>query len=517
MIARALPILPMLLSALSIARAELPPPNIILFLADDMGMGDTSAYQDWSGNADTVQLATPSMERLAKQGVRFTDAHSPSSRCSPSRYALLTGRYAWRTHLKHWVLFGVQGDPLIERSRVTLPVFLQNHGYTTGMVGKWHLGLTYSRTDGTAASAWDDADLTMPILNGPTHHGFSFFHGISRSHKTSGPNGADRNTPDQSIGPGWIHGTRVIGATGDGKKLDEAYRLKEIAPVLRHQATRFLSEAIADSSPFFLYVASPANHSPYTPCDELGSRAVAGHSKFKDGSRTNSKRLDFIYENDVQLGLLLDWLDLTDDPRRPEHKLANNTLVIFASDNGAESKAKSATGPLRSNKGSIYEGGHRIPFIARWPAGTINGGRTCTRILGLNDIFATVAEIIQTPLPRSVAEDSISQLGALRGQEVSPRPPIFSNDHKEASKKLSRNRAWVALCSNGTPLEGQWKLFLDQEFAWKGKLNPMELYELKSDPLEQNNRLEDSNATPALEFLLQKAEVAAGDSGRTRE
>jgi len=137
------------------ARAEVPP-NIIVFLADDMGMGDTSAYQDWCGNPDPAQLHTPAMDKLAENGVRFTDAHSPSSRCSPTRYALLTGRYCWRTRLKHWVLFGVHCDPLIERDRVTLPEFLQKEGYMTGMLGKWHLGLTYSAANGKPSKGWKE-------------------------------------------------------------------------------------------------------------------------------------------------------------------------------------------------------------------------------------------------------------------------------------------------------------------------------------------------------------------------
>ena len=151
-----------------------PKPNIILFFADDMGMGDTSVYQDWSGNEPALQLHTPSMEHLANMGVRFTDAHSPHSRCSTSRYALLTGRYCWRTSLKYWVLFGVQCDPLIEKARPTLASFLRNNGYRTGMVGKWHLGLSYRKSDGTVAEGWDDADLTKPLADGPTDHGFGW-------------------------------------------------------------------------------------------------------------------------------------------------------------------------------------------------------------------------------------------------------------------------------------------------------------------------------------------------------
>ena len=142
-------------------------PNIIVFLADDMGVGDTSAYQDWTKNSDAAQVHTPHLARLAAQGVRFTDAHAPASRCSPTRYALLTGRYCWRTHLKQWVLFGVQCDPLIERSRRTLPEFLQEHGYRTGMVGKWHLGLQYQNKQGKPARGWNAADLSKPLADGP--------------------------------------------------------------------------------------------------------------------------------------------------------------------------------------------------------------------------------------------------------------------------------------------------------------------------------------------------------------
>ncbi|MDG2124917.1 MAG: sulfatase-like hydrolase/transferase, partial [Verrucomicrobiales bacterium] len=298
-----------------------PRPNVVIYLADDMGMGDTSAYQDWSGNPDNAQLHTPELERLARRGIRFTDAHSPHSRCTTTRYALLTGRYCWRTPLKHWVLFGVQGDPLIEPNRPTIATFLNGHGYRTGMVGKWHVGLTYTRTDGTPADAWHDADLRQPIADGPLDHGFDFFHGFSRSHPTSGPDGQKRNTPDQSIGPGWIHNRTITGATDNGKQLDGSYVLRKIAPTLHQQASTFLADS---TKPFLLYFASPANHTPHTPADQIAGRPVRGTSKFKNGTPTESARLDFIYENDVQVGLLLDHLENTDDPRNPGHKLIHN-------------------------------------------------------------------------------------------------------------------------------------------------------------------------------------------------
>ncbi|QDU37391.1 Arylsulfatase precursor [Maioricimonas rarisocia] len=517
------PVVVVLLLGAGPAGAEVPP-NIIVFLADDMGMGDTSVYRDWTGNGPDVQLHTPHMERLARMGVRFTDAHSPHSRCTTSRYALMTGRYCWRTRLKHWVLFGVHGDPLIERDRPTLASFLQEAGYRTGMVGKWHLGLTYRNSNGEPAKGWDDADLTQPLADGPVDHGFDFFFGISRSHPTSGPHGQKRNTPDQRIGPGWMRNRDVIGATGNGKQLDGSYVLKEIGPRLHEAAMEFLRESNEAEQPFFLYFASPANHTPHTPSDEIAGVPVKGASRYVNGEPTGSTRLDFVLENDVQVGLLLEFLQ-GPDPRRPGHRLIENTLFVFASDNGAESKAKTATGPLRSNKGSTYEGGHRIPFFAAWPAGGIGDGnvetdgQTCERLLGLNDLFATVAEILDRPLPDLAqgergAEDSISQLAALRGEPFEPRPALFPNDHKEASRKLSDKRAVVAVRSNGAPVPGKWKLFLDHRYAFEGELHPLELYNLADDPREMTNRLDDPAARPVVEFLLEQARAVAGGGSR---
>ncbi|GIW98870.1 MAG: arylsulfatase [Pirellulaceae bacterium] len=511
------------------ASEQLPPPNLVVFLADDMGLGDTSAYQDWTGNPASKQVHTPAMETLARRGIRFTDAHSPHSRCTTSRYALLTGRYCWRTRLKHWVLFGVQGDPLIERERVTLPEFLQRAGYLTGMVGKWHLGLTYRRQDGAPADGWNDADLTQPLFDGPLDHGFDFFYGVSRSHGTSGPDGARdaRNQPDQQVGPGWISGRHVVGATGRGKQLDGSYRLDEVGTVLDAQAFLFLQQAVESEKPFFLYFASPANHTPYTPSREIAGRPIRGASRYVDGSPTNSRRADFIYQNDVHLQRLMDYLATTPDPRRPDHPLLENTLLVFASDNGADRPDKTCTGPLRSNKASLYEGGHRVPLIAMWPAGKIGdnnphtSGATSEALVGLNDLFATMAEVLGRPLPPLSgadrgAEDSVSFLAALQGRPTPRRVPLFPNDHKEASRQLSERRAWVAVRSNATPIPGQWKLLLDHRYAYQGELHAQELYELSRDLQETNNLVHDPAAAPALDFLLQAARQAAGDQGHSR-
>ena len=503
------------------------PPNIVVLLADDMGMGDTSAYQDWSGNADHEQLATPAMEQLAKIGVRFTDAHAPHSRCTTTRYALMTGRYCWRTRLKHWVLFGTHGDPLIERSRITFPEFLRGAGYRTGMVGKWHLGLTYRRHNGSEADGWSDADLTQPLVDCPLDHGFDFFFGMSRSHGTSGPNGDKNNTPDQTRGPGWIDGRKIAGATTNGKQLDGSYRLDEVGNVLDRHAMAFLQSAERSRQPFFLYFASPANHAPYTPSQAIGGMPILGASRYVNGSLTKLKRQDFVYQNDVHLARLLKYLSGTIDPRRPGRPLIENTIVVFASDNGAERNNKQFTGPLRSNKGSLYEGGHRIPFIIAWKNGGIGNGNsqtpgvTRTGLLGLNDLYATCAEILERPLPpvsgKSVgAEDSVSRLAEMRSGQATPRAPIYPNDHKEAVKKLSNARAWVAIRSNAAPIPGQWKLLLDHTFAYHGEVHPKELYNLATDPQEQHNLIEDPSALRALEFLMGQAKAAAGDHGHSR-
>ena len=156
------------------ASPDLKRPNIILMMADDMGLGDTSAYQSFTGNSDHEQIHTPNMEWLARMGIRFTDAHTPASRCTLTRYSLLTGRYSWRNRLKHWVLFGVQGDPMIESDRPTIGTLLQQHGYRTALVGKWHVGLRYRRSNGEPAEGWADADLTQPMFDTPLDHGFDF-------------------------------------------------------------------------------------------------------------------------------------------------------------------------------------------------------------------------------------------------------------------------------------------------------------------------------------------------------
>ena len=497
----------------------LPPPNIILMMADDMGMGDTSAYQDTTGNSNSVQIHTPNMERLAQLGTRFTDAHAPASRCSPTRYSLLTGRYPWRTRLKWWVLFGAQGDPLIERDRPTIATLLKASGYRTGLVGKWHVGLRYRRNDKKPAAGWHDADLQQPLYTSPLDHGFDQAFFTSRSHGTSGPNHHSKNPikangPHQNVGPGHIHGRNIVGASGQGKELvptgPNAYVLNQLGSRHSDHAIAFLDQHKAKAKfatrPFFLYYPSNSNHGPYTPDESINGQPVAKAARTKAGEAMDSRH-DYIYENDVALGRLLNWLETTADPRRPGKRMLENTLVIFTSDNGAEKNSRIATGPFRSFKGSCYEGGHRVPFLAAWPAGGIRKASKATRPIGLQDLYATFAEIVNEPLPdlrsgAKGAEDSSSFLTELRGHHRQRTSPLFFSDHKESKA----DPAVLAMrLDNPTvedaPYPGQWKIFFTAALNRFGVAEPFELYNLATDPEEKTNLIENAKLSSLIEHL----------------
>jgi arylsulfatase A len=495
-------ILLIVVSLVSLPPAAAETPNIVLMMADDMGVGDTSAYQDWTGNPDDKQVQTPNMERLARLGVRFTDAHSPSSRCTATRYALLTGRYCWRTRLKYSVLFGPQGDPLIEPDRPTLATLLKSAGYRTGMTGKWHVGLTYRDGSGAPAASYAEADLRRGIADGPLDHGFDFFHGTSRSHPTS-------------AAQGWLAGDQVPAATGPQAVDPSKYVLAQTGVKNFQAARQFLTEHMAGKEsrqqPFFLYYACHSNHTRHTPCKQLAGIPVAGQG------RPAGRRSDFIYENDVVLGQLLKFLETEQDPRRPGSMLMENTLVIFTSDNGAENTSKTATGPVRSNKGSVYEGGHRIPMIVAWQQGGVGDadsstpGRTSRFPVGLVDLFASFAELVDVAAGKTGGEDSHSVLPVLRGEEPAGRPPLVHHDHKQGGDGGARDprAAWLAIRVDNPVVDevtipGQWKLLVDDGLLREGKGQPRELYELKSDLAEMTNRIQEPALAPLVKQLSEQ-------------
>lgn len=498
-------------------------PNVIFMMADDMGMGDTSAYQSFTGNSDEVQVHTPSMERLANMGVIFTDAHTPSSRCTPTRYGLLTGREPWRTRLKQYVLFGAQGDPLIESDRPTLATLFRRQDYGTAMVGKWHVGLLYRKSDGTISDSLEDADLSQPLADGPLEHGFDFARFNSRSHASSAPNLGTR----QKGGPGFMHDRKLVSVNGTDSFYTEgsyAYILSELSGRYSDDAIEYLDSHLENGAnaekPFFLYYASHSNHTPYTPGESIGGVPVKGASQYKSGE-PGDIRSDFIYENDVVLGRFIDWLAANDDPRHPGRKLIDTTIVVFTSDNGAEKNNKAFTGPFRSHKASCHEGGHRVPFIVAWGGGGIGDGNEKSHgdenatPISLSDMYATFSELLEVPLPNLAmgekgAEDSISALSFWQGEESDRSDvPMFCNDNKNAEGYKGNSSLDPAVLMmrldnpvvDGKTIAGQWKVFYDGDMIRAGKTNPVELYDLATDLQEKRNRVKDNDLKSLIKHL----------------
>ncbi len=494
----------MISAAGKIEEEVLPAPNIVVFMADDMGMGDTSAYQDYTGNADAVQIHTPELEALARRGVRYTDAHSNSTACTASRYAFLTGRYSWRSRLKGLVAWGPQYDPLIERDRPTVAGFLRDAGYHTAMVGKWHLGLAYRNEAGERADGWSDADLRQPLFDGPTDHGFDYAYLTPRSHKSS-------------AAVGWIEDRRIVGAKPDKRRSIEGFRMETTGARNYEVATAFLVEHFESEetreAPFFLWYAAHSNHAPHTPSAEVGGVAVSGQGKMKDGSRppaeevvkkkkvrgvrpNSFERVDFVYENDVAVGLLLNYLERTPDPRRPGKPLLDNTLFVFTSDNGSEKGGRESVGPFRGRKAKIQEGGHRIPFLLSWPAGGLGDGKVSTSgvtregLFGLHDLYATFARILGRELSAGAAPDSENVLALLHGEEGAERSPLVLHGDLVRGPVLALR-------------QGSWKLVVGRELVEEGELQPQELFDLAKNPLEgrPGNRLEDGEQRERLQRM----------------
>jgi arylsulfatase A len=364
-------------------------PNIVVILADDYGWGSATCY-----GADSSLVRTPNIDRLAKEGRRFTDANTTSSVCSPTRYALLTGRYCWRTSLKHEVL-NTYAPLHIEPERLTLASLLKRKGYTAAAIGKWHLGY------GTAARV----DYTKDLKPGPLELGFDYHFGVPSNHG--------------DVTGVFVENRRVWGLRSD--KLDPAaagtnfkdtkyagidapQRVDEdVMPLLTTKAVDWIQQQSA-AKPFFLYYTPVAVHNPITP------------SATTKGSSTAGPFGDFIHELDASIGRVLEALD--------QKGFTQNTLVLFTSDNGGVNKPNSdsvqtdaikaglkPTGPFRGGKHDVWEGGFRVPYLVRWP-GHVPAGTVCDEMLSLVDTLATIAAILDEPLPAHdvAAEDSYNML-----------------------------------------------------------------------------------------------------------
>ena len=443
-------------------------PNIVYILADDLGYGDVQCYNPQSG-----KIHTPNIDRLASQGMRFTDAHTSSSVCTPTRYSTLTGRYAWRTRLQSGVLDGFS-TPLIASNRMTVASLLKANGYQTACIGKWHLGMNWQKqADSSADVLTKDkpqktkpgsaVDWLKPILNGPTTLGFDYYYGIS----------ASLDMPPFVF----IENDRVTAIPTTEKRWQrtgpaaESFEAIDVMPELTRKAAGWLEQRAAEKKPFFLYLAYSAPHTPILPTKEW------------QGKSGLNAYADFVMQTDAAVGEMMAALERTGQ--------STNTLVIFTSDNGCspsanfgqlKAKGHNPSGPWRGHKADIWEGGHRVPYIARWP-GLVTAGTTSDETICLSDLLATSAAIIDAKLPANAGEDSVSILPALLGEKTTQPLREATVHHSISGLFAIRKGPWkLALC----PGSGGWSAPNDQA-ALKQGLPNVQLYNLTNDPGETNN------------------------------
>jgi arylsulfatase A-like enzyme len=449
-------------------------PNIVIILADDLGIGDVGCFHPKS------KIPTPNIDRLATQGMRFTDAHSPSAVCSPTRYGLLTGRYPFRSPLKKGVV-APWGAPIIEPGRLTLAEMLRRLDYRTACIGKWHLGWNWATKDGKTASSGKDklsnVDFAKAVANGPTTKGFEYFFGVDLPNFP--PYCFIEN--DRTIGIPDVVSTPEINRPGP---MLAGWKQVEILPELSRRSVKYIAEAAKKKTPFFLYVPLTSPHYPVVPAKE-----------FKDKSKVGNYG-DFVMQTDAVVGEIVRALD--------EHGLTENTIVIFTSDNGPEVVGEvgigayerlrryghASMGIYRGVKRDLWEGGHRMPFVIRWP-GKIAPNSTSDQTIGFTDIMATVAAITKTPLPNDAAEDSVDFSPAFRGDKVKREGLV----HGSGSGKLAiRQGDWVLIASatgqDNTKQSGEPDWFR-KERGYTAHKQPYELFNLRDDPTQKTNRYAD--------------------------
>ncbi len=487
-------------------------------MADDMGLGDSSAYQNVKltvgAKPISKTLKTPNLERFAKQGIIFTDAHAPASMCSSTRYSLLTGRLAHRAYLKKqgWLPHG-PNRPMIQRALTTLPEMLQRNGYYTGAIGKYHVGMDFDDGHGKPADEFDykDVDFTKPLLDGPTHHGFDEFFGVPGNTEDSldtEPRIYIRNenwTFTDRSKMRWMGMKHRVGQILSGPNWD----LSQLGPDFLKEGLQFIQSASLKQKPFFLYYVPTANHfqrnltGDYAVPKFLDGKPVQGTSRFTDGTK-GTDREDMIIENDIAFGALIEKLEKTDDQRNPGHKLIDNTLIIFTSDNGPNVGDNEGTnqesGGLRGKKAKIWEGGHRVPFIIfrkqHFQGGTINRS-----LFSLTDLFSTLAALVSEELKPTEAQDSLDSITYWRNPQKSDMRPRYFFCHLgppyENDAIAIRQNLQKVIVSGG--LAQPWTIKGTQ-----GTAQPIVYYDLKHDPYEKEDFSKFSpNASTMANRLLQ--------------
>ena len=443
-------------------------PNIVIILADDFGVGDIQTHYPRN------KIATPYLDRLVQQGMSFTDAHSPSAVCSPTRYGLLTGRYAWRTRLQEWVIAAYE-PPLIAENRPTVAGLLRKHGYDTACIGKWHLGWNWpgpqssrmtQQRNGQWTLRWD---FTKTIKGGPVDRGFDYFYGldlpnlppftfIENDHVARQPTA--RFQLDRSEGI-------VLPARFAGAPAAPEWRLQNILPEITRRAVKYIHQKANQDAPFFLYFSMTSPHEPVVPSKQF--RGKSGIAPIAD----------FVMETDWSAGQVIKAID--------DAGIAEHTLVVFTADNGHShytgwdqliEAGHFPSGPYRGHKGDVWEGGHRVPLVVRWP-NRVAAGKSSTQLVCLTDIFATCAEIAGAEIPSIGGEDSLSFMPSLRGDQ-SPKQA----DGQRRTTLVSHSNYGEFAYRDGT-----WKLVfrmsgrnLEQS---RGKPTVAELYQLETDIDEQ--------------------------------
>jgi arylsulfatase A len=446
----------LLLACLSASAADKP--NILYILADDLGYGDVQALNPKRG-----KIKTPHLDRLAAEGMVFNDAHSGSSVCTPTRYGILTGRYAWRSSLVSGVLGGTS-PPLIPADRLTVAAMLKGQGYHTACLGKWHLGLEWAKWEDPAERkkhpGWQH-DYSKPLTQGPTARGFDTFYGIS----------ASLDMPPYA----WIDNVRLT-ALPTAKKTwiregpaDPAFEAVDVLPGLTRKAIELIAGRKKGDRPFFLYLPLASPHTPILPTAEWKGKSGLGDYG------------DFVMQTDSCVGEIMAALE--------KSGIAENTLIVFTSDNGCSPAAEIGAlekqghfphGDLRGTKADIWEGGHRVPFLVRWPA-KVKAGSISSSTVCLTDLMATAAELSGATLPDSAAEDSFSFVPDLLGSGKTARRSIVH--HSINGQFAVREGSWkLAFC----PGSGGWSKPGDKEARAAG-LPALQLYDLSKDIGEKDN------------------------------
>jgi len=460
-------VLCIILSCHSEGNKQIKTPNIIYVLADDLGYGDISTFNEKG------KIKTPNIDRIAEEGIKFTDAHSASSVCTPTRYSILTGRYNWRSRLKSGVLTG-KSKALIPNTRTTVASMLQKSGYHTAFIGKWHLGWDWAlKTEELGGSGWnasdfDNIDFAKPIENTPNDLGFDYAYGHSGSLDMAPyvyvENGKATQVPDTvTVDKGKYTWWREGPTSKD-------FIHEKVTPHFFKKAIDLINQQSSEK-PFFLYLALPSPHTPILP------------TKAWQGKSNLNPYADFVMMIDDYMGQLMAALE--------SQNLSENTLLIFTSDNGCSPQAdfkilaEKGHNPnyvFRGHKADIYEGGHRVPFVAKWEEG-IERGVVSKELICSTDLMATCAEIIGYDLAENEGEDSQSMLSAFGNKnEINNRKDIIH--HSINGSFAIRKGDWKLIMNAGS---GGWSFPTPKQVQEIDTLPSIQLFDLRSDPSETTN------------------------------